>query len=455
MLFSSITFLYLFLPVCLVVYFVTPHKYKNHILLLFSMIFYGFETPKFILMMLFCMCLTYINGLIIDKYRNKIHYIVSIVLSLAPLVFFKYINFFISNTNSIFKTDIKILNLVLPLGISFYTFQMLTYIIDLWNNKVEKERSFFDFALYVSFFPQLIAGPIVTYNEIQDQLKNRTESIEKAGEGFFIFVVGLGKKVLLANQLGELVGLYNPSETTILLTWLYAIAYSLQVYFDFSGYSTMAIGIGKIFGFELPINFNYPFISKTITEFWRRWHITLSSFFKNYIYIPLGGNRVKTSRYILNMFIVWALTGFWHGADWNFIFWGLSFFVVLMVEKFIIKDHLNKIPLIQRILTLLIIIMTFVLFNSSNISESFLVYKNMFSGILFDSNTLYILRNYLFIIIISIIGSTPLIHNFYQKKIKDTKFSVVFEPLFMVSILLISTSYLVDGSFNPFLYFRF
>ena len=453
MLFSSITFLYLYLPILLLIYYITPTKYKNYILLVFSIIFYGFETPKFIIMMGVCITLTYINGLLIEKWRNKIHYKFSIVLSLLPLIFFKYTNFFIENTNTLFNTDIKLLKIILPLGISFYTFQMLTYLVDVWRKDMKAEKNFFNLALYVSFFPQLIAGPIVKYSQVKEQIEHRTQTFYKFNEGIFIFVCGLGKKVLIANQLGELCNLYNPTNTTILFTWLYGISYCLQVYFDFSGYSTMAIGIGKMFGFELPINFNYPFICSSIKDFWRRWHITLSSFFKEYVYIPMGGNRVKTSKYIFNMFIVWFLTGFWHGAAWNFIAWGLLFFVILMIENFIFKDKLNSV--FQRILSLFILIVSFILFGSSNIEIALVTIKNLFKGTIYNNQSLYVLRNYFTIILIGIIGSTPLFKNFYEKYIKDTNKAIFIEPIFIICILMLSTAYLVDGSFNPFLYFRF
>lgn len=403
--------------------------------------------------MIGCLLLTYVNGILIEKYKNKIHYILSLVICLTPLIIFKYVDFFISNINKISNLDIKLLKLVLPLGISFYTFQMLTYLIDIKKERIKSEKNFLNLSLYICFFPQLVAGPIVKYSEMKDQIHKRKITLEGVGNGILLFCIGLGKKVLIANQLGELCNLYQSDNATIIFTWIYMISYSLQVYFDFSGYSTMAIGLGKMFGFELPINFNYPFICKNIKDFWKRWHITLSSFFKDYIYIPLGGSRKGTLRTILNLSIVWFLTGFWHGADWNFILWGLYFFILLVIEKYIIKDRLPKV--LQQIMTVILIGISFVIFSSSSMGEIFITLKNLISGKIIDSNTLFVIRNNIVLIVIGIIGATPFIRDLYVKYVKNSKISCVLEPLIVVTLLVLSTAYLIDGSFNPFLYFRF
>ena len=453
MVFSSITFIYLFLPICLIFYYISPKRIKNFTLLIFSLLFYAFQTPKFLIIMLICLLLTYINGLLIEKYKNKIHYISSLLICLVPLILFKYIDFFITNINQLINNNIPLLKLVLPLGISFYTFQMLTYLIDIKRGTIKAEKNFLDLSLYICFFPQLVAGPIVKYSDMKNQIQNRIINLECIGQGIFLFTIGVGKKVLIANQLGELCNLYKIGDSSILLTWLYMITYSLQVYFDFSGYSTMAIGLGKMFGFELPINFNYPFICNNIKDFWKRWHITLSSFFKDYVYIPLGGSRKGIPRTILNLFIVWFLTGFWHGADWNFICWGLYFFILLVLEKYIIKDKLPK--FLQRIITIILIGISFIIFGTSNITDIFLILKNLIIGTFCDNSTLFIIRNNIILLIFGIIGATPLIKNLYIKYIKNNKISYFVEPIIIAIILLLSTAYLIDGSFNPFLYFRF
>ena len=453
MIFSSITFLYIYLPLCLFFYYISPKKVKNITLLIFSLIFYSFQTPKFLPIMLGCIFLTYINALLIQKFENKIHYFLSLIICMFPLIIFKYLDFFIINTNSLFKTNITLLKLVLPLGISFYTFQMLSYLIDVKRKKTPAEKNILDLALYICFFPQLVAGPIVKYDDIKEQMHNKKINIENFSNGVLIFAVGLGKKVLIANQLGEMCELYTAGNSTIVFTWMYMIGYSLQVYFDFSGYSTMAIGLGKIFGFELPENFNYPFICSNIKDFWKRWHITLSSFFKEYVYIPLGGSRCSATRNVFNLFVVWALTGFWHGANWNFICWGLFFFVLLLIEKYIIKDKWPKI--LQRILTVFMVGISFVIFGATNMNDIFITVKNLFIGTFIDSNTTFVLRNNALLLIFSIIGATPLLRNIYRRYIKETKISVIIEPLLIAILIIISTAYLIDGSFNPFLYFRF
>lgn len=445
--FSSISFLYLFLPLCLFFYYITP-KYKNWILFIFSLIFYSID-GVFTLILL-SIVLAYINGLLIEKYNKKI-FILAIFLTLIPLFYFKYTNFFINNINILLKTNIKIKEIMLPLGISFFTFQIISYLADVKKYK-KAEHNFLNLALYICFFPQLVAGPIVKYANIKEQIKNRKTSINQVSEGVLYFLLGLCKKVLIANQLSEIWKLYNLNNTTIVFTWIYGISYTMYVYFDFSGYSNMAIGLGKMFGFELPLNFNYPLIANSIKDFWKRWHITLSSFFKEYIYIPLGGSRYGKIKTIRNLFIVWFLTGFWHGANWTFIFWGLYFFILLVIEKFIIKDRLNK--NIQRLFTLFLVIISFILFGANSLSEFTLTIKNLFTGLIINKETIFIIKNYGFIILISMIFSTPICKIIYQK-IKDKKISIILEPIFIIISLLLCTSYLVNGSFNPFLYFIF
>ena len=453
MVFSSITFIYLFLPICLLIYYVAPFKAKNIILLLFSLLFYSLGEPRFLLVILACILVVYIGARLLEKYDNKLLFGSLITICLAPLIYFKYTNFFIENINRWFNLNLNLLSILLPLGISFYTFQMISYLVDVRRKEIKPEKNILNLALYICFFPQLVAGPIVTYADMKFQIEMRKTTTEQFSDGILHFVTGLGKKVLIANQLGELCNLYNHENATVLFTWMYAIAFSLQIYFDFSGYSSMAIGLGKMFGFNLPQNFNYPFMSSTIKEFWKRWHITLSSFFKNYVYIPLGGSRCSVRRNIFNLFIVWFLTGFWHGADWQFICWGLFFFICLCVEKFIIKNRLPK--LLSRVGTLFAIMFSFLIFSSNNFSDMLFKLKHLILGGLSDQNTVFIFNNFAFLLLISIIGSTKLISYLYDKHIKGRKMSAILEPVFIAIVLILSTAYLIDGAFNPFLYFRF
>lgn len=457
--FASIIFIYVFLLLCLACYYIIPNKennikYKNNILLIFSLLFYSSEKMSFLILMMCCLFLTYINGLLIKK-NNKLIFVESIIVSILPLFYFKYTNFFIENINLVFNVNIPIKTMILPLGISFYTFQMISYLIDVQRKKIEAETKFLNLALYICFFPQLVAGPIVTYSQIKEQILKRIHSLDRFNQGIFCFLIGLNKKILIANQFGEFCNLYNYENTTILFTWLYGIAYSLQVYFDFSGYSDMAIGLGRMFGFELPINFNYPYIANSIQDFWKRWHITLSSFFKEYIYIPLGGNRKGNIRTIINLFIVWTLTGFWHGANWNFILWGIYFYVLLMIEKFFIKININKI--LKHIVILFLLMISFIIFGSNELSFVYTI-KNLFIGNFINDITIFYFIDYFSLFLIGIIGATPFPKLIYNK-IKKTKygesFSFVIEPIFILSSLTLITAYLVNGSFNPFLYFRF
>ncbi|MDO4925465.1 MAG: MBOAT family O-acyltransferase [Turicibacter sp.] len=467
MIFSSISFLYYFLPATIILYFLTKDRYKNFILLLCSLLFYFVGEPVYCLLMIFSAFSGYIHGLLIEKYKgsgySRYFLISSIVVSVGLLGLFKYSNFFIGNINNIFKLNIKFLKLVLPIGISFYTFQIISYTIDVYKGKAKVCEKFIDFATYVCLFPQLIAGPIVRYTSIQNELDNRYHSFENFSYGTTRFIIGLSKKVLIANNLGVLLEIFNSTNNkSLLFYWISAIAFTLQIYFDFSGYSDMAIGLGKILGFNFPENFNYPYISKSISEFWRRWHISLGSFFRDYVYIPLGGNRVKKSRWVFNIFIVWFLTGFWHGASWNFILWGLYFAIFIILEKLFLFKILEKLPnLVCNIYVIFFITISFVIFNNDNISDVFSYLSYMFGkGDIPLSNdiSIYYLKSYLLLLIISVIGSTPLLKTIIYK-IKQNKLGekILFylEIIFNIALLLLITAYLIDASFNPFLYFRF
>lgn len=465
MLFSSISFLYYFLPCVLVIYFFTPSKYKNGILLISSLIFYFYGEPIYILVMLGSILSAYIHGILIDKYAKykKIFLISSIVISISILVLFKYSDFFITNLNNLLHSKIELLNLTLPIGISFYTFQILSYVIDVYNEKVPVQKSIIKLATYVSLFPQLIAGPIVRYIDIEKDLSKRKHTFEKISSGINRFCIGISKKVLIANQLGELCQIFlQTNDKSIAFYWIYAIGFSLQIYFDFSAYSDMAIGLGKIFGFHFLENFNYPYISKSITEFWRRWHISLGTWFRDYVYIPLGGNKVGKVKLIRNILIVWLLTGFWHGANWTFIFWGLLFAVLLIVEKLFLLKKLECIPkILQHIYVLFFVMISFILFNANSIKEAVIQIGGLFglNGERFINDyTIYYVKSYSIILIISIIGATPFLKNqilkLKEKKLIN-KIINILEPITLVFLLVFVTSYLVDSSYNPFLYFRF
>ena len=467
MLFSSVSFLYYFLPITLVLYFVSKDKYKNIILLLASLFFYFYGEPKYTVLMLISAFSAYIHGILIEKFRekgySKLFLVSGLVVSLGILIVFKYMDFIIKNINYISNSNIKLLRLVLPIGISFYTFQGLSYIVDVYKKDAKVCRSFVDFATYVCLFPQLIAGPIVRYTTIEDELKNRTHSFDKFAYGVNRFVVGLAKKVILANNLGMLVDIMTKSnEKSVLSYWMVAIFFSLQIYYDFSGYSDMAIGLGRMFGFDFLENFNYPFISKSIKEFWRRWHISLSSFFRDYVYIPLGGNRVSRVRWIFNLLIVWSLTGLWHGDSWNFILWGLYFAILLIIENLFLQNILSKLPaLIQHIYAKFFIIISFVIFNNENIKDLWSSLYNMFNfrGLdLYNNFSTYYLKSYTVLLIVSVIGATPILKNIIQKINKNVtgqKVISTINPILNIVLLVVVTAYLIDGSFNPFLYFRF
>lgn len=459
MIFSSITFLYFFLPLLLLIYFIVPKKYKNLTLLIFSLIFYFLGEPKYIIILILsCIINYYISKLIFNKKNKKTYLIIGLIYNICQLLVFKYTDFFIDNINNIFNTNLKFLYLVMPIGISFYTFQIIAYLIDVYKGVHKPAKNIINFMTYVCLFPQLIAGPIVRYIDIEKSLIKRETNYKLFSEGIKRFTIGLSKKVLLANVLGEITK--DLITTTVLSSWLKPIIYTLQIYFDFSGYSDMAIGLGLMFGFKFLENFNYPLISSSITEFWRRWHISLSSWFKDYIYIPLGGNRVGKLKWLRNIFIVWLLTGFWHGASWNFIIWGLYFGIILIIEKLFIKKYLDKTKIIKYIYTIFLVVISFLIFNSNTTTEIITSLKNMFllNNIpLINKEIIYYLKSNLIFLIICIISSTPLIKNIISKLTKTKLKTVIdiLEPITYILLLVLSTSFLIDESFNPFLYFRF
>ena len=410
--------------------------------------------------MAFSIISTYICGILVDKYRGtktaKLFLILEIIISIGLLIYFKYADFIIKNINLWLSQKIDLINVLLPIGISFYTFQMISYVVDIYRGEVKVQKNILKLATYVSLFPQLIAGPIVRYSTIEKQLENREYSINKFSLGVRRFVIGLGKKVLIANVIGTLVNTFFISEDkSILFYWLYAIGVMLQIYFDFSGYSDMAIGLGKMFGFDFLENFNYPYIATSITDFWRRWHISLSSWFRDYVYIPLGGNRVSKIKWIRNIMVVWILTGLWHGAEWNFIIWGIYFGILLIIEKLFLLKKTEKIPKFLKVIyTLFLVMISFIIFNGNEIIENI---KGLF-GIgnisVISKESIYYLKSYFIVILIGIIGATPIMKNIVKKE-KIKKITNILEPIYLFSILLLSTSYIIDGSFNPFLYFRF
>ncbi len=463
MVFSSITFLFYFLPITIAVYYIVPNKFKNLVLLVASFIFYYFGEPTYVLLMAFSILSTYIFGRLIDKYKEtkyaKIWLILALIVSIGLLVYFKYTNFIIKNINLLLKHKIDFINVALPIGISFYTFQMISYLVDVYRGEAKVQKNILKLAMYVSLFPQLIAGPIVRYTTIENEIENRTHTMQKFALGVRRFIIGLSKKVLIANVLGELCTTYLATqETSVLYAWLYGISAMLQIYFDFSGYSDMAIGLGKMFGFEFLENFNYPYIAKSITDFWRRWHISLSSWFRDYVYIPLGGNRTSKIKWLRNIMIVWLLTGLWHGAAWNFIIWGLYFGILLIIEKLFLGKYLEKIPKIfSHAYTLIIVMISFIIFNGENVNQ---ILTNITSLIgignvsLISPESLYYFKSYFIIIVIGIIGATPLIKSISNTK-KYNKIINILEPITLVILFIICTGYIVDGSFNPFLYFRF
>lgn len=463
MLFTSISFLYYFLPIVIILYFIVPKKFKNFILFLSSIFFYFCGEPIYTFLMIGEIFIAYVGARYLEKHRKKSILVSLLAIHIGALGLFKYSDFTINNINQILGSKIPLLKLALPIGISFYTFQIISYVVDVYRGKVKAQKSFLKLATYVSLFPQLIAGPIVRYETIEKELDSRTSNFENFAYGVRRFVIGLGKKVLIANMLGELCDVFSTTnEKSILFYWIFAISYSLQIYFDFSAYSDMAIGLGRMFGFHFLENFNYPYISKSITEFWRRWHMSLSSWFRDYVYIPLGGNRKETIILVRNIFIVWALTGIWHGANWTFVIWGLMFGIMLIIEKLFLTKHLEKMPsILQRIYVLFTVMISFIIFNANSIGEAWNNIIGLFGAngeSLINASTIYYLKSYLVVLVIAIIGSTPLLKNIIEKlktKTNANKIINLLEPIAMTSILIIVTAYLVDNSYNPFLYFRF
>ncbi len=458
MVFSSILFIFRFLPIAMGIYFLTPKKLKNLSLLILSLIFYSWGEPRYFLLMIASIFVDYFISINIEK-NNKNKKIkilllaISIIFNVGILFFFKYINFFIENINSIFNMSLNNVKITLPLGISFYTFQTMSYTIDVFLGKVKAEKNIINFGAFVCLFPQLIAGPIVKYIDISKELKNRDINLDEIQEGIRLFILGLGSKVLIANNIGSL---WNEVETmgfnniSTILAWMGIIAFSLQIYFDFNGYSLMAIGLGKILGFNFPNNFNYPYESRSITQFWRRWHITLGQWFKQYVYIPLGGNRLGRARTYFNLFIVWFLTGLWHGASYNFILWGLYFFILICIEKNGLLNLLNKHKLISHIYTIFFILVGWVLFAVIDLNQIINFFKKMF---IFNAGNewIYYLRNYIITYTIAIIFSTSFLKKIYNKFVKSN----IVDTIILITIFLLSIAYLVDSSYNPFLYFRF
>ncbi len=466
MLFSSIPFLYYFLPITLLLYFAVPKRFKNSVILLSSLFFYAWGEPRFLVFMVVSITQGYIFGRLIEKYRDKkaskVFLILSVVFSLVLLGYCKYADFFIGNFNAVTGLSLKLTGIVLPIGISFYTFQILSYVLDVYRKDAVAQKNFINLAAYISMFPQLIAGPIVRYSDISEQLESRSHSLSEASYGIRRFIIGLSKKILIANLLGELVAVFKASdEKSVLFFWVYAVSYTLHIYFDFSGYSDMAIGLGRIFGFTFPENFNYPYISKSITEFWRRWHISLGTWFRDHLYIPLGGNRVGKIRWLFNIIIVWMATGFWHGAAWNFLLWGVYFAVLLIIEKLWLLKPLKKLKVLNRLYVLLFVIISFVIFDATDISSAFSAIVSLFGGAkipLVTPESLYYLKSYAVIIALAAVGATPLIKNLIKKAEKSAtgkKALNIAEPAVLILLLVLCTAFLVDGSFNPFLYFRF
>lgn len=458
MIFSSLLFLFRFIPIFFVIYYLSPAKAKNLVLLIGSIIFYAWGEPKFLILIIISILVNYLAGLLIDHFEKqksplkRIVFILAVIYDLAALFVFKYIDFFIGNINRIFGTSIKLLELTLPLGISFYTFQIMSYIIDLYKGKIKVEKSPVILGTYLAMFPQLIAGPIVVYSDVSDKLKNRKIDLSDIEDGVATFILGLGSKVLIANNVGMLwddIALVGYENIHALSAWLGVVAFTLQIFFDFNGYSLMAIGLGKMLGFNFPKNFDFPYISRSLTEFWRRWHITLSTWFREYVYIPLGGNRKGKNRTYVNLFVVWFLTGFWHGAGWNFILWGLFFFVMLSIEKLGLKEFLDKHIVFSRVYSVCLIGLSWMIFAITDIN-SLGVYFTKLVSFGRDLNALYFIRNYGVTLVIGCLFSTPIFRATYEKNRRKPLGIIVLVLIFVVSI-----AYLTDATYNPFLYFRF
>lgn len=468
MVFSSIIFLFTFFPAILILYYLTPEKFRNIILLIFSLVFYAWGEPVYIFLMILSILLNYVFGLDIARNsdnpgRAKKLLIFVIAVNILLLGFFKYYGFLIETINQILPFDLPYKELPLPVGISFYTFQILSYIVDVYLGKVEVQRNLISFGVYVTMFPQLIAGPIVQYIDIDAWLKKRNHSVEKFGNGSILFIQGLTKKVLLANIIGAVytqVSQMDMGTMSVLTAWVGCIAYTFQIYFDFSGYSDMAVGLGRMFGFEFLSNFDYPYVSKSITEFWRRWHISLGTWFREYVYIPLGGNRTTTVKHIRNIMVVWLLTGLWHGASWSFVVWGLYYGCILLLEKFVLKDYLAKLPaVVQHIYSLLLIMTGWVFFFSPTLGDA-VQYLGVMAGFgdgkFVDSVGVSLLMSNLISFMILVLASTPVLYNVFQRfQRRKLKVQVCVQCVTYSILLVLCIAYLVTETYNPFLYFRF
>lgn len=466
MVFSSTIFLCVYLPLVLLGYYICPKKGKNLFLLIVSLIFYAWGEPKYVFLMIFSILVNYVFGLLMDKHREnkkrlKLMLVISVIIDLGLLSVFKYTDFIITNINSVFGADFDLLNIALPIGISFYTFQAMSYTIDVYRDDVRVQRNLIDFGMYITMFPQLIAGPIVRYTDVQDQLAVRNVTTADFSEGIMRFVVGLGKKVLLANQMGAVwTQIYAlGGDISALMAWTGAAAYTFQIYFDFSGYSDMAIGLGRMFGFKFPENFRYPYESVSITDFWRRWHITLSTWFKEYLYIPLGGNRRGLARQALNLLIVWTLTGFWHGAGWNFVMWGLYYFAILFIEKLFLLKALDKLPrLFRHAYALLLIVIGWVIFASDDVSVMLPYLGSMFgaNGAL-GGMDVYTLLTRAALMVICCVASTELPRRLFVTAAgkMNEKAAFTVKSVLTLALLALSVVFLIGDSYNPFLYFRF
>ncbi len=457
MLFSGIPFLFYFLPAVLLGYFLMPARRKNGFLLLVSLLFYAWGEPRYVFLMLAAIVFFYLCGLAVERSRRKKLWLtVGILGGVAMLGLFKYADFAVENWNALTGMSVPLLKLALPIGISFYTFQCISYVVDVYRGDTEAQRNIIDFGAYVALFPQLIAGPIVRYVDVAQQLRSRQTTTDDFLQGLWGFLVGLGKKVLLANAFGELTEIFRKThEQSVLFFWLYAIAFTLHIYFDFSGYSDMAVGLGRIFGFRFPRNFDYPYISKSVTEFWRRWHMTLGGWFRDYVYIPMGGNRVSKGRWVINIFTVWMLTGLWHGAAWNFVLWGLMFAVLLLLEKWL---PFEKLPgLLRHAYVLLAVMISFVIFNAPSLTQAGQDIAGLFGFVnapFVNAESLYYLRSYALLFAVGIVGATPLVRNLALRLEKKSA-TPLLQAVTGLALLLVCAAYLVDGSYNPFLYFRF
>ena len=473
MVFSSLLFLFRFLPIVLILYFIAPRKLKNAVLFLSSLVFYAWGEPVYVVLMLFSTVVDYTHGRLVDTFRNKgqdgrakLVVASSMIINLALLGFFKYSDFLIGSINSVLGTEIPLLNLALPIGISFYTFQTMSYTVDVYRREAKVQKNIISFGAYVALFPQLIAGPIVRFQTIAEELQERKETVSDFSEGINRFMMGLGKKVLLANNIGMLwdtIKVMSNAEMSVATAWLGVLAFSFQIYFDFSGYSDMAIGLGRMFGFHFPENFNYPYVSKSVSEFWRRWHITLGTWFREYLYIPLGGNRCSFAKQVRNLAIVWLATGIWHGASWNFVFWGVYYGVFIIIEKMFLGKHLKRLPAwVQHVYTLLIVGFGWVIFAFDSLGDGLNYIKTMvgFGGVdCVNRDFLYLLLTNIVWIVIMILGSTELPKKWVLKLMDAIKnrewLTTVLQTAFYVVVFIVALAYLVDATYNPFLYFRF